>query len=43
MQCGRYGSNRERHAKDMTRWAVLVVNQVYVDTSVNIGWVVAGV
>ena len=29
-------------AKDMTRWAVPAVNQVYADTKGNIGWVVAG-
>jgi penicillin amidase len=29
-------------ARDMTRWAVPAVNQVYADTNGNIGWVVAG-
>jgi penicillin amidase len=29
-------------ARDMTRWAVPAVNQLYADTSGTIGWVVAG-
>jgi penicillin amidase len=29
-------------ARDMTRWAVPAVNQLYADTSGNIGWIAAG-
>jgi penicillin amidase len=29
-------------ARDMTRWAVPAVNQVYADTAGNIGWIAAG-